>query len=212
MTPPPSTLLLIPTAREREGLDPGATPGLDVELCGFGPVAAAARAAALLAAHRPARVILAGIAGTYAPEALPQGSATTFGRVALDGVGAGEGAAALGPRDLGLPQWPGDERIEAVHDTLDLDPSGTRRLLLTVCSASGTASEADRRRARWPGVLAEDMEGFGVALACRLADVPLTIVRGISNLAGDRERRNWSVGAAFQAASEELSHLLGPRA
>jgi futalosine hydrolase len=48
--------------------------------------------------------------------------------------------------------------------------------------------------------VAEDMEGFAVAMACRLRGVPLDIVRGISNTAGDRDASRWQVAAALEAA------------
>jgi futalosine hydrolase len=40
-----------------------------------------------------------------------------------------------------------------------------------------------------------------VALACRLAGVPLTIIRGISNTAGDRDHARWRVPEALAAAA-----------
>jgi futalosine hydrolase len=56
--------------------------------------------------------------------------------------------------------------------------------------------------------MAEDMEGFGVALACRLLGVPLAIVRGISNEAGDREHARWQVPAALAAAADLAVRVL----
>ena len=44
------------------------------------------------------------------------------------------------------------------------------------------------------------MEGFAVAFACRLRGVPVDIVRGISNTAGDRDKSHWQVTAALEAA------------
>src|SRR5439155_15243049 len=73
-------------------------------------------------------------------------------------------------------------------------------LLLTTCAASDSAAHAAIRRARFPDALAEDMEGFGVALACRLAGVPLSIVRGVSNVAGERDPARWRIPAALAAA------------
>jgi futalosine hydrolase len=53
------------------------------------------------------------------------------------------------------------------------------------------------------------MEGFGVAVACRLANVPLTIVRGISNRAGDRDHSKWNIaGSLDQAMHLILKKLL----
>src|SRR5262249_30247072 len=58
--------------------------------------------------------------------------------------------------------------------------------LSVAASADGRATVARRRR-RHPAVLAEDMEGYAVALAARLAAVPLAIVRGACNEAGERD-------------------------
>jgi nucleoside phosphorylase len=46
------------------------------------------------------------------------------------------------------------------------------------------------------------MEGFAVALACALFRVPLGIVRGLSNVVGDRDPARWRIPAALAAARE----------
>jgi futalosine hydrolase len=56
--------------------------------------------------------------------------------------------------------------------------------------------------------VAEDMEGFAVALACRLVGVPLDIVRGISNDAGDRDKVRWQVPQALRAAADLAALIL----
>ncbi len=201
------TLLLFPTELERRrfrdqgGIDPGyALRGI----CGFGPVAAAARTAQLVAMLRPRRVLLIGIAGAYDVERFPVGSAVVFTRVAIDGVGAGEGASFQGPPALGFPQWPGSPgtTVAPVEDVLALAaPEGTEAaLLLTTCAASDSSAHAADRRARFPSAIAEDMEGFAVALACALARVPCGIVRGISNEVGDRDAAHWRIPAALAEA------------
>lgn len=200
-TPSPSggDLVLVPTGLELRQLDElGSFPGESArELCGFGPVSAAARTAQCLAELRPGRVLLVGIAGSLDLERAPLESARLFERVRLDGVGAGAGAGFQPPSGLGFPQWEGPPG--PVEDTLELAPGGAGELL-TVCAASASQLEAGARRERYPGAVAEDMEGFGVALACHLAGVPLAVVRGISNAAGERERRTWRVRAALAAA------------
>ncbi|MDG1500154.1 MAG: futalosine hydrolase [Planctomycetota bacterium] len=198
----PRTLLLVPTALERARLEDcgGFPPELaQVELCGFGLIAPAARTAALIASLEPREVMLVGIAGSYDLGQYPLASALSFGRVAVDGVGAGDCADFRGPRELGFPQWPGDEGgAGPVYEELKLDGSGP--LLLTVSAAAGDAQMAERRAQRFPGAAAEDMEGFAVALACHLAQVPLHIVRGISNQVGDRDHGSWRIAAALEAA------------
>ena len=199
------TLLLFPTGLEHARFrDQGGLPhGLALErIVGFGPVAAAARCAQLCALLRPARVLLVGIAGSYDADAHPVGSALEFDRVAIDGIGAGEGEDFLGPAGLGFPQWPGGEGGEtAVGEELELRAAGAAgATLLTTCAASASPEVRERRRARFPRAAAEDMEGFAGAAACAIARVPLRIGRGLSNLVGERDPESWRIPAALAAA------------
>jgi futalosine hydrolase len=208
------TLVLVPTESECRLLRPeiGTALGTDdgLELCGFGPVAAAARTAALLARHRPARVLLAGIAGRI-DERLPLGSAARFARVACHGVGAGTGVAFVPAGDLGWPQWPGDPATgtPAIGDVIPCGwVGGDGPLLLSACAASGSPADVAARRRLFPAAAAEDMEGFAVAFACRLAGVPCEIVRGLSNAAGDRDPAGWVTADALAAAAAAAARIL----
>jgi futalosine hydrolase len=198
------TLLLVPTELELARLeDLGGFPGVEaeVEICGFGPVAAAARSAELLARRPPAGVLLLGIAGSFDPARLPIGSAASFSEAAIEGIGAGSG----------FPQWPARAGLRAIHDRLALVPARTGAcgaLLLSTYAASDSPADAARRLQAFPGAAAEDMEGFSVAFACALARVPCTIVRGISNAVGDRDPAHWRIPAALAAARTlALAHL-----
>jgi len=192
------THVLVPTRFERDRLvQLGFAPRCPVEICGFGPIAAAARAATLLASERPGRILLVGLAGSLDPGRAPAGSAIEFSEVAVDGVGAGEGETALGVGAVGFPQW--EDAGGAVTDRIELAASTASALLLTVCAASDSKMQAQRRRERFPGALAEDMEGFAVALACRMHGVPLRVIRGVSNRAGDRDPTTWRVDEALDA-------------
>jgi futalosine hydrolase len=210
------TLLLIPTEIERRRfLDQGGLPpGIAVlECCGFGPVAAAARTAELLARLHPARALLVGIAGAYDVERHPLGSALEPAHVALEGVGVGQGRELIAPPELGFPQWPGSDDAEcgthAIYDRLELDAGpNAEGLLLTTCAASADAAQAALRRERFPDAVAEDMEGFAVATACALAGVPLRIVRGISNEVGDRDPEHWRIPTALAAARRAALEVL----
>jgi len=198
-------LVLVPTRLELQHLERlGGFPGLRVERCGFGPVAAAARTAELLARAPARRLLLIGIAGTYRPRTRPVGSAMRPSAVRLEGVGVARGATLLAPSALGFPQW--EERGLAVRERLAL--AGGRGELLTVCAASGSPADARRRAKSHARAELEDMEAFGVALAARLARVPLDVVRGVSNVAGDRDLRRWDVRGALLAAHALALELL----
>lgn len=200
-------LLLAPTELEchpiRKTL--GSRPRLAIETCGFGMVASAARTAFLLADLRPRRVILIGIAGTMSPE-LQIGQAYSFGRVACYGIGSGSEERFSTAAEMGWKHWPGPPEVSDLIG-LSADPSDAL-LLLSCASASGSIGEVHQKIAKYPLAKAEDMEGFGVATACRLTDTPVKIVRGISNQAGNRDKTQWQIHRALQAAIETTQRLL----
>ncbi len=191
------TLILVPTQVELDGIAPRlAEAGVDsktVQLCGFGPITAAAGCARLVTKIQPQRVMLIGIAGGYRAETL--GSALRFGSVGCYGVGIGSGDSFRTSVEIGWPQ------VE--NSSNDVIPLRDQQhgMLLTCCSAAAGSVDVDLRLKRFPTAEAEDMEGFGVALACQHDQVPLTIVRGISNIAGQRDHSEWQIPTALEAAA-----------
>lgn len=212
-----TNLILVPTPMEmeqlQEVLDPPKHTDIAMQLCGFGPIAAAARAGNLISRYQPERVLLVGIAGTFDAIRYPVGSAHRFTQTCCDGIGVGTGDSFISASQLGWNQFEGADAQPEIGDTLPLDSgfvngiraSGT---LLTCCSASDSAAAAAARRKRFPDANAEDMEGYAVAMACNLAGIPLQIVRGISNEVGDRDREAWEIEKGLQAAAELATKLM----
>lgn len=222
-----TTLILTPTQLEFRRLEPLLSPsvrdcGGRFELCGFGAIAAAARTMQLVAMHRPTQVILVGIAGSLRPD-FHVGTARTFPKVACVGIGAGTGDAHKSASEMGWKYWDSGnwetgnvamgEADGGIGDVLPLAPSRIDARtwsgeLLTVCAASANDLDVARRLQRYPNAVAEDMEGFGVAVACYFGGVPLQIIRGISNRAGDRDQNNWNIDGALHAAGELTRKIL----
>ncbi len=78
---------------------------------------------------------------------------------------------------------------------------------LTVGMASGDTQTADARFRRH-GALAENMEGSAIAQTCLLFDVPFLEFRGISNMAGVRDKTKWALGAALDHCTAVIKLLL----
>ena len=217
------TLLLVPTQFELDHLSSSFLENLSnhharLELVGFGPVVSGVRTSRLIEQLKPQRVILFGIAGAL--QSLAEvGTAAEFDQVACYGIGAGTGDGFETADEMGWLQWahyPHDAPAETLgchlplacpNSAFDHFASGASQLL-TCCSASSRPLEAEQKRSKFPKAVAEDMEGFSVAVACRFAQVPLRIVRGISNVAGDRNRDHWKVEAAMQAVENLVSKIL----
>jgi futalosine hydrolase len=187
-------LILVPTAIESALLFPDGAPA-PLALCGFGLAAAGAGAAHAIAMHTQVAaegVILVGAAGTYDPDRHPIGSAILAGAIRCEGIGTGTGTAHRSGAELGF----------ADSDVVTL---GDGPELLSVAAAAGSAGDVAARRARHPAAAGEEMEGYAVALAAQAFGVPLRIVRGFSNVAGDRDRARWRMDAALRRAAELVS-------
>lgn len=191
-------LILVPTAIESGLLFPNGSPGR-IALCGFGLAAAGAGAARAIAADPGAAsdgVVLVGAAGTFDAGRHPVGSAAIAGVVRCVGIGAGTGAAHRSAAELGFA----DSDAIVLGDGVEL---------LSVAAAAGSPEEAATRRARHPGAAGEEMEGYAVAVAARLCGVGLTIVRGFSNVAGDRDRSRWRMEEALARAAGLVLEAVG---
>lgn len=211
-TPTKNTLVLVPTALESRLLTSelsqrGHKP--NIHLCGFGPIVAAARTSALIAQQHPELVLLVGIAGAYVDQ-LETGEAYLFGQVGCHGVGVGSGDSFQTASEIGWQQWQGNAE-DQIGDQLALTVPGSEcdsGLILTVTSAAASVADCTNRLRQFPNAVAEDMEAFGVAAACKLAGVPLAVVRGISNRAGDRDKKNWQLEQALLAAASLVTNII----
>lgn len=167
--------VLVIAATERELAPAG---GWRVLRCGVGPVEAAARTAAALAAHRPVAVLHVGIAGAreasrLVPPTLVIGSAALY-------------------CDLGVPAEWAPSHLEP---DVRLRGAAARAMPGAVTRAIGTAGRVGATH----GCDVEGMEGFAVLRAAALAGVPAIEVRAIANAIEEADRRRWRFDEAFAA-------------
>lgn len=191
-------LVLVPTEGEAEVLS---DLDLRVEICGTGLAQSGVSATRMIGELRPEEVVLFGIAGTYDPEIAQIGSAAFGSSVTCFGIGVGCCSNYISGTEL---DWYGENELPLI------DPSSEGVPILSTASASFSVDDARARAEHHPGVVAEEMEGFAVALACKEFDLPLTIVRGISNLAGDRDKSGWKIVDALHSARDLLVEKVLP--
>ncbi len=206
-----STLFLVPTEFEKSFLSLRLLEQIEnaksaIRICGFGPIVSGIRTTQLIAEYSPKQVFLIGIAGTLDLR-FRVGTAVEFDLAICFGIGAGSGDGFIAASELGWHQWPDDPLIS---DSIQLNAENSELCvpLLSCCSASANEHDVRLRLKKYPKAVAEDMEGFSVAAACRFAGLPLRIVRGISNRAGDRNKDNWQVREAMSAVEESILKVL----
>lgn len=200
-------LILVPTARECEALFDSSpdsaedTLHLDDEtavgLTGFGLAAAGVWAAKHISRLAPNACLLAGIGGTLAPETLSIGHLIAPEGVMSRGIGAGTGSRHQSAADLGFSESPmGGPELRPIQRAPVEAANG---IVVSVAAASGDASEAACHRAVHPKAALEDLETWSVALAAEAMGVPLSVLRSVSNVAGDRDKARWHIEQALEA-------------
>lgn len=209
------TLIMTAVEAERDAVLRGlqGTDSFDVYLAGVGPVSAAASTAALLSRTRYDLVISAGIGGGFIDQASTGNIVIASSIIAAD-LGAEapdhpEGFASVDELGFGSSVVPVQqelaslllERLTAEKVKVCYGP------VVTLSTATGTADTASKLAIRIPGVAAEAMEGYGVALAAHQLDIPVMEIRAISNLVGPRQRELWKIGDALKSLELACSKL-----
>ena len=212
------TLILIPTHAEASklvtvppiGRSHVTVPELNgrprAVLTGFGLAAAGTLTARHLGVLRPRQALLVGLAGTLDPDRAPIGSVFAATSVVSDGIGVGQGDAHQGADSLGFVQAPG---LTGHSLSLTVPPcwQGSTGITCSVASASEHDQQAVGVRSRQTDACLEDMETWAVAIACRDADIPLTVLRAVSNIAGSRDRSEWRIDPALEILREAMISL-----
>ncbi|NUR29901.1 MAG: futalosine hydrolase [Catenulispora sp.] len=208
-------LLAAAVEAEREALQRHAH-GLTVIVTGAGPAAAATGSAWVLASEPYELAVSVGIGGGFPPRA-PIGSVAVSTRVAAADLGADSPDGFLPIEELGFaprveqPDERWSKRIATALGEAGLNV--VTGAVLTVSTATGTAERAAELTRRYPDAAAEAMEGFGVASAATIAELPFVEIRAISNAVGPRDREAWRIGEALEVLTtvgQTLAALQAP--
>ncbi len=196
-------VVCVSTAVEGEGLprSVGRT-GVTVVRTGVGPVNAAFALTRCLAGLSPRAIIACGVGGAYAGSGLAIGDVVAAESETYGDLGAMSPDGFLDMEALGFPVI---EQTPPLFNRLPLDLfPATRRVPFVTCSVcTGTDEQAQTIVARTGGAV-ESMEGAAIVHVARLSQIPVGEIRGISNMAGRRDRASWRVAEAAAAARRTL--------
>lgn len=173
-------MILVVAATDRELRGAG---GARTLVCGVGPVEAAVRTAAELAASGADAVLHVGVAGAraFAEPAFVIGDEAVYA-------------------DADDPKWiqlttPADERLVA---------AARRALPAARVEAIGTTARVGGSS----GCDVEAMEGYAVLRAAALAGVPAIEVRVVGNAVGEPDRTKWRLAEALDLLERALPRLV----
>ncbi|NOZ25856.1 MAG: futalosine hydrolase [Nitrospirae bacterium] len=198
---------------------------------GVGKTNAAHAATLLIEKFRPAMIVNFGVGGAY-----PGTGAGVCGIAVADseiygdeGVVTRDGFKDMRDMGMALVQAPPGSDVGAgrrrrrIYNRIPIQPvpvrkaySALKRLsfsplkgpFVTVSTVTGTAARAAELQAMY-GAVCENMEGASVAHVCVLHRVPFLEIRGMSNLAGERDKRRWRLKEAAVECQRAVMGVLG---
>jgi futalosine hydrolase len=179
-------------------------------ICGVGKTNAAHGATLLLERFRPDHVYSIGVAGAY------PGSGLRIGDVAVaenefygdEGIITESGFHTLDALGMTLVSVSGNEYYNKFSLVVPEAFKGTKSKgnFVSVSTCTGTRSRALEMEMRF-NAICENMEGAAVAHICALNNIPVSEIRGISNIIGNREAFPLEP-AAIRSATENIQQML----
>lgn len=151
--------------------------------CGIGKVNSALNTYRIITAIKPNLVINSGVAGGAG---IPVGSVLIADRIAYDDVWCGPGTE-YGAAD-GFPRFftPSMEVIKLAQSIIS-DPNVVYGLICSGDKFISTHDEIVFIRSHFPDVKAVDMESASIAQSCAMTDIPVSIIRVVSDTPGEGE-------------------------
>jgi futalosine hydrolase len=185
------------------------TDRIQIVRMGVGAVNAAHAVTLAVTRDRPGAIIVCGVGGAYPGSGLRVGDVACAASEVYGDLGVMSPGGFLDMQALGLPVI---DETPPLYNTLPMQifPSEHRATFVTVNACTGTNDAALALQARTGGAV-ENMEGAAVAHVARLHGVPAGEIRGISNMAGDRDRSAWRLPEAAAAAQEVLLAWIAQR-
>lgn len=179
---------------------------------GVGLASAALSVGAFMGISRPSKAVMVGTCGALPGSGLGVGDLVVASSEVLSELGVVTGAGIGDARDmdsLGLRQ----EVSLSEELTAPLLEAGGQvgkthsGKILTVVGSSSSISRAKARRGRFDA-LAENMEGYALALAGSQLGFQAGEIRCVSNVAGRRDRSFWALEQAQQKAQRAMISYL----
>ena len=185
---------------------------VNLGVTGVGVASACMTLGALCTLHRPDLMVMVGSAGSLPDSGLGPGDMVVAETEILAEQGVVSGPGIGDARHMRLPGIMQEIQLDQPISTRLLDHAsnlgkGVYGRSLTVVGVSADVHQAGDR-AGYFRALAENMEGYALALAGERFGFRTAEIRGISNAAGDRDKSRWDLDRAVLPVQKVLLEYL----
>jgi futalosine hydrolase len=182
---------------------------------GLGAVNASHALTLLIERYFPESIVLFGIGGAYPSSGLKIGDIAVAEKEIYADAGVIDETGINGLEAIGIPLVKIRKRRFfnefplRTPDIKNLMPNTQvkKGIFLTVSAVSGSSGRAETLGSRFNAVC-ENMEGAAAAHLCAIYGIPLTEIRGISNIAGVRDKRRWNKALASENCQKAVMGFL----
>ena len=181
---------------------------------GIGKVNAAHSATCLIENYPVKGLINMGVGGAYPASGLKIGDIAIASKEIYGDEGVITSKGWTGMTEIGIPVVQAGRK--KYFNEFKLNSALSKKLIIrhlspvikiksgpfvTVSSTTGTHERAAELRKRFHAVC-ENMEGAAIAQVCAIYKIPMLEIRGISNIAGERDKRKWNLDLASENCQE----------
>ena len=199
----------------------GRCSGHDILLVtsGVGKVNAASSATAVIENYPVRAVINFGVGGAYPDTGLNIGDVAIASKEIYGDEGVFTAAGIKGMKEIGIPlvrigktKYFNEFPLDPPSITFSEDENNMNIMIktgnfITVSAVSGSQKRARDLGKRFDAVC-ENMEGAAIAHVSALYELPMIEVRGISNVAGVRDKRKWNLKIASQNCQKLVIEMI----
>ncbi len=187
---------------------------------GIGKVNAALSVTFIFENFPVSRVINIGVGGAYPGSGLNIGDVAIATREINADEGVFSSKGIKGMKEIGIPvvRTGGEKYFNEYPLHSPPLPPGVQKKkrdfnirsgrFTTVSAATGTQQRARQLEKAFRAVC-ENMEGAAIAQVCTIYNVPMSEMRGISNMTGVRDRRRWNLKLAAENCQEVALAAIG---
>jgi futalosine hydrolase len=193
-------------------------------ISGIGKTNASRGTALLIEKYSPGAIIHFGIGGAYPVSGLKQGDVSIAEKEIYGDEGVFLEDGFHSAETIGIPflvkgrkryfnEFPLDKKLSKMADHLArfvlresfvTIKSGP---FVTLSACTGTLKKAKELERRFQAIC-ENMEGAAVAHVCTSCGIPMVEIRGISNMAGERDKKKWDINQAAENCQRVVAELL----